>query len=125
MDSNVRLVSNNSITLIPQQTWQAHITAIPEHAAKRLAFMTADHHRVRNFVVCELPRFGRPMTLQEIAGEVALHPNQVDVILDEVEQRLFFLVRDDQGAVVWAYPLTTESTPQQLLFNKRERIYAA
>jgi hypothetical protein len=125
MAPNVRLVSNNSITLIPQQTWQAHIAAIPEHAAERLAFMTADHHRIRNFVVRELPRFGCPITPQEIAGEVALQPDQVEFILADLEQRLFFLVRDDQGAVVWAYPLTTESTPHQLLFNKRERIYAA
>ena len=33
------------------------------HAASpALAFMTADHHRVRNFVVSELPRAAAPLS---------------------------------------------------------------
>ncbi len=125
MESKVLLVRNNKITPIPQQTWQAHISEIPEHASERLAFMSTDHHRVRYFVVRELPRFGRPIAPQEISSELALSPDRVNVILEDLEQRLFFLVRDDQGAVVWAYPLTTERTPHQLQFNNRERIFAA
>ncbi|MCK4725176.1 MAG: hypothetical protein KAT29_05220, partial [Anaerolineales bacterium] len=111
MESNVLLVRNNKITLVPRQTWQAHIAEIPEHASERLAFMSDDHHRIRNFVVRELPRFSRPITLQEISRELELSQDRVNVILQDLEQRLFFLVRDDQGAVVWAYPLTTERTP--------------
>jgi len=125
MESKVLLVRNNKITSIPQQTWQAHIAEIPEHASERLAFMSDDHHRVRNFVVRELPRFSRPITPQDISSELALTPDRTNVSLDELEKRLFFLVRDDQGAVVWAYPLTTECTPHQLLFNNHEQLYAA
>ena len=125
MESNVLLVRNNKITLVPRQTWQAHIAEIPEHASERLAFMSDDHHRIRNFVVRELPRFSCPITPQEISSELALTPNRVNVILEDLEQRLFFLVRDQQGSIVWAYPLTTERTPHQLQFHNRERIYAA
>ena len=125
MESSVLLVRNNKITLVPRQTWQAHITEIPKHASKRLAFMSADHHRVRYFIVRELPRFGRPITPVDISRELELPLDGVALILEDLEQRLFFLVRDDQGAVVWAYPLTTERTPHQLQFNNRELIYAA
>ncbi len=125
MESQVLLVRNNMITPVPQLTWQAHLTEIPEHASERLAFMSNDHHLIRNFVVRELPRFGRPITPQEISSELALFPDRTNMILEELEQQLFFLVRDDQGSVVWAYPLTAESTPHQLLINKHERIYAA
>lgn len=125
MESKVLLVRNNKITSIPQQVWQSHITEIPEHASERLAFMSDDHHRVRNFVVKELPRFGHPITLEDISSELALTPDRTNMILEDLEQRLFFLVRDDHGAVAWAYPLTVESTPHELLFNNREQLYAA
>jgi len=125
VESSVLLVRNNKITLVPRQTWQAHIAEIPEHASERLAFMSADHHRVRYFVVRELPRFSRPITPVDISRELELPLDRVALILEDLEQRLFFLVRDDQGAVVWAYPLTTQRTPHQLQFNNRELIYAA
>lgn len=125
MESKVLLVRNNKITSIPQQVWQSHITEIPEHTSERLAFMSDDHHRVRNFVVKELPRFGHPITLEDISSELALTPDRTNMILEDLEQRLFFLVRDDHGAVAWAYPLTVESTPHELLFNNREQLYAA
>jgi len=125
VDSKVLLVRNNKITPISQQTWQDHIVEIPKHASERLAFMSNDHHLIRNFVVRELPRFSRPITPQEISSELSLTPDRTNLILDELEKRLFFLVRDDQGAVVWAYPLTTERTAHQLQFNNREKLYAA
>ena len=125
MESKVLLVRNNKITSIPQQVWQSHITEIPEHTSERLAFMSDDHHRVRNFVVKELPRFGHPITLEDISSELALTPDRTNMILEDLEQRLFFLVRDDHGAVAWAYPLTVESTPHKLLFNNSEQLYAA
>jgi hypothetical protein len=46
-------------------------------------------------------------------------------ILDELERNLFFLVRNAQGAVSWAYPVTVEPTPHQLRFHSGERLYAA
>jgi hypothetical protein len=51
--------------------------------------------------------------------------DQVDTILDELEQKLFFLVRNAQGAVSWAYPVTVETTPHRLTFKSGEQLYAA
>jgi hypothetical protein len=50
---------------------------------------------------------------------------QITSILDELERKLFFLVKNEQGAVIWAYPVTVEPTPHRLNFNTGERLYAA
>jgi hypothetical protein len=110
---------------IPRQKWEEHLSQVPGSDDPRHAFMTAAHHLVRNFVVRELPRLGQPMPPGFIAQNTALSLEQVTSILDELEQRLFFLVRDDQGMVVWAYPVTVAKTPYALIFSSGERLYAA
>ena len=35
------------------------------------------------------------------------------------------LVRDERGAVVWAYPFTVEATPHRITFDSGETLYAA
>ena len=50
---------------------------------------------------------------------------RVNTILDELEQNLVFLVRNEQGAVSWAFPVTVEPTPHRLTFSTGEQIYAA
>lgn len=91
-----------------------------------LAFMTARHHAVRNFVVRELPRnAGRPLQPSQIAGALAMPPGDVTAILEELERRLFFLVRDSAGAVSWAFPVTSDPTSHRLLFSTGERIFGA
>ncbi len=49
----------------------------------------------------------------------------VRAILEELERKLFFLVRNDQGAVTWAFPATVETTPHKLTFSTGERLYGA
>lgn len=91
----------------------------------RLAFMTKEHHRIRYFVVKELPRYGKPMPAEFISQEVQLPIAQVNTVLDDLEKNLFFLVRNDSGAVSWAFPVTTEMTPHRLSFSTGEQSYAA
>ncbi len=50
---------------------------------------------------------------------------QVITILDDLEQHLTFLVRNEAGDVAWAYPLTVEATPHAITFNSGQRLYAA
>lgn len=90
-----------------------------------IAFMTAEHHRVRDFVVLELPRRGVPLSPEEIARGVGLPPRRCAAILDDLERHLTFLYRNRDGAVVWAYPVTVEPTPHRIMLNGRERLYAA
>ncbi len=90
-----------------------------------LSFMTPEHHRVRNFVVSELPRAGIALPPATIASRLDLAPEQVSHILDDLERHLFFLFRNPQGEVAWAYPVTVDPTPHRVTFSSGEQIYAA
>ena len=60
-----------------------------------------------------------------IAAELMIALPRVNEILAELEERLFFLVRDENGHVSWAFPVTVEETPHRLSFSTGEHIYAA
>ena len=45
--------------------------------------------------------------------------------LAELERRLFFLVRNEEGAVSWAFPVTVDKTPHRLTFSTGERLHGA
>jgi hypothetical protein len=87
--------------------------------------MSEEHHMVRHFVVRELPGTGNPMQPEFISQSLKLPVVRVNAILDELERNLFFLVRNSQGAVTWAYPVTVEKTPHKLTFSTGERLYGA
>lgn len=111
---------------IPAVNWRKHLDAARSHAPDRLSFMTDDHHRVRNFVVRELPRNeGKPLRAEDISRRLDLPPDRVAVLLEELQRKLFFLVLDDAGAVSWAFPVTAERTPHHLRFSSGEEIWAA
>ncbi|MGE5222995.1 MAG: hypothetical protein ACM3PY_11180, partial [Omnitrophica WOR_2 bacterium] len=90
-----------------------------------LSFMTPEHQRVRYFVVAELPRSGRPLDPETISARLGIPLERTSRILDDLEKHLTFLVRDDRGAVAWAFPVTVEPTPHALSFRSGERLYAA
>jgi hypothetical protein len=91
-----------------------------------LAFMTPQHHAVRNFVVRELPRnHGRQLSPTEIARALGLDARMTVQLLDDLEKHLFFLVRDGRGDVNWAFPVTSQRTPHALRFSTGEQIFGA
>jgi len=90
-----------------------------------LAFMSRDHHTVRDFVVRELPRQDRPLSPTQVAQVTGLTRQTVSAILAELERNLFFLVRDSEGNVSWAFPITTSRTPHRLTFSTGEKIFGA
>jgi hypothetical protein len=116
---------DGQLVSIPRQTWEQHLAAVPQGQEARLRFMTATHHLVRNFVVKMLPSFGRPIPPAFIAQHLGLPLTQVQAILAELDAGLFFLVRDDHGAVSWAFPVTVDPTPHRLTFSTGEKLYAA
>jgi hypothetical protein len=108
---------------VPSALWQ---NKMPKLAARwDLSFMTADHHRVRDFAVRELPRFGRPLSPELIADELQLPADRVSSILDELERHMTFLFRNQEGEVTWAYPVTVDETPHRVTFDSGEKLYAA
>jgi hypothetical protein len=125
MEETILLGRSEQILEIPAATWKEHITQTNQHSQTRLSFMTDAHHRVRYLVVKELVDQQKPIEPEFISETLNLPLPQVITILEELEQKLFFLVRDEQGAVVWAYPVTVETTPHRLNFSTGERLYGA
>ena len=125
MTETILLGRRREMTTMPREDWEAGLAQLPERMKERLAFMSEDHHRLRYFAVSELPRRASPLAPELLARELGLPLEKVGAILDELEKNLFFLTRDGQGAVNWAFPLTVERTPHHLSFSSGERLYGA
>jgi hypothetical protein len=125
MSETVMLGRGRNIERISRKEWEAHLSQVPERHGRLLQFMSRDHHRVRYFAVSELPRVGEPLEPELISGELSLPLDRVQSILDDLEKNLFFLVRNEDGSVSWAYPVTVDRTPHHLIFGTGERLYGA
>lgn len=125
MNEKILLGRDRQMIEVPRATWEQHLAQIPEHSQTRLKFMTEAHHRIRYFVVKELAIQQKPLGPAYISERMQIPLDEVNSILEELEQKLFFLVRNERGAVAWAYPVTVETTPHQIQFNSGERLYAA
>jgi hypothetical protein len=109
---------------VPRSVWRRLMKAETSKIRARLRFMSEDHHRVRDFVVTELPRRGEPLAPQSIAEALGLPAARVVAILDELEKHLTFLFRNERGAVTWAYPVTVDETPHRATFSSGEQAYS-
>lgn len=110
---------------LPSRLWSYLVRKDQQKLRRSLGFMTDDHHLIRDFVVRELPEYGSPLSPALISERTGLDMDRVLSILEELERHLTFLVRDESGAVLWAYPVTAEKTPHQILFETGQRINAA
>ncbi len=125
MKETILMVKDRKLIEIPRDTWEQHLTRAAHDDANVLGFMTEEHHQVRYFVVKELPRFGKPIPPEAISGALNIPLSETIQILDDLEKHLFFLVRNEKGEVVWAFPVTAENTPHRLTFSTGERFNAA
>ena len=73
-DANTLLLgSGGTINRVPDIGLKAVLAKLPESIAARLAFMTPEHHLVRNFAVRELPyENGRPIKVDRLAATLGL-----------------------------------------------------
>ena len=110
---------------VPHFIWGRQVEGGARHNARRLAFMSPEHHAVRNFAVTELPRSGQPLAPETISQRLDLPLERVIAILADLEKHMTFLFRNQQGAVAWAYPVTVEPTPHRVTFSSGEKLYAA
>jgi len=107
---------------LPGKIWQRNVTVSDPDA---LAWMSEDHHRVRDYAVRELPRQAAPLLPDTIAADLDLPLAQTVSILDDLEKHLTFLYRNPEGAVTWAYPVTVDETPHQFDYSTGESSYSA
>jgi hypothetical protein len=120
MKDNLLLGVSRYLLPIPRFVWQRQV-----RGGAQLDFMSADHHRVRDFVVTEIPKAGKPLSPECIAQALGLPSDRLNVILDDLETHMTFLFRNRQGDVEWAYPVTAACTPHHVAFSSGERIDAA
>jgi hypothetical protein len=110
---------------VPPILWEKQIEKARNRVKKATRFMSQDHRRVHHYVVRELPRIGRPIPAEKVARELSLSTEHAVDILSDLEKHMTFLFRNEQGQVVWAYPVTVEKTPHRITFASGERLFAA
>jgi hypothetical protein len=125
MADTILMGRGNTISRVPERHWKDELSLAPEHIARRLDFMSPDHHLVRDFVVRELPRYGRPIALAEISEALQLSSARTRDVVEELERNLFFLVRGGGAEISWAFPVTADETGHHLVFSTGERLDAA
>jgi hypothetical protein len=126
MNRNLLLGLWRFIIPMPRAVWQAEITQSELKTRENgLAFMSLDHHRVRDFCVLELPRLARPLPPSLIADRLNLPLERVQSILSELETHKTFTFRNSKGEVTWAYPVTVDETPHRITFSSGEQVFAA
>jgi hypothetical protein len=115
-----------TFTEMPTSDWLAQLAEVPASMTSRLAFMSPEHHLVRNFAVRELPHEGRrAMNPRRMAATIGLPSQRVLEILNDLERNLFFLVRNAAGRISWAFPVTVETTPHRLTLSTGEQTHGA
>jgi len=125
MPETILVGRGKRITSISRNDWETELKQAPEFIRRRLEFMSHDHHLVRNFVVRELPRLGRPIALDDISRALQLSRTRTSSVVEDLERNLFFLVRAGGAEVSWAFPVTAEQTGHSLVFGTGERLDAA
>jgi hypothetical protein len=109
---------------IPRVLWGRLVKAEARRARVGLAFMSEDHHRVRDFAVLELARAKAPLAPETVAEALDLTVPRVVSILEELERHLTFVFRGDRRVVTWAYPVTVDETPHRASFSTGEEAYS-
>lgn len=121
---NILVGRGGELVTAPASNWLAALNERSPQTREKLR-LSGDARQIREYVVRELPRFGKPLPPRQIAEDLALARSVVVHVLEELERRLFFLVRNQDGDVAWAFPVAAAPTPHQLLFDTGERINGA
>lgn len=121
----ILLNQHGHLVPVPDAMWKTHVASNARSTQEKLKSLSADHHRVREFVVRELPAHRTPIPPDEIAASLELPLDRVIQLLDDLEKGRTYLFRDETGAVEWAYPLTAAATPHPVTFSTGEQLHAA
>lgn len=119
----IRLGIGRYMIPLPRVLWRRAVEAAGRTSRAGLGFMSADHHRVRDFAVLELARRG-PLRPEAIAAALGIDLPRVRAVVGELEKRLTFLFRSAGEAVTWAYPVTVDETPHRAQFSTGEEAYS-
>ena len=125
MDSELRVIHGGSLTTVATDDWKRQVLVAIERGRRRLDFMSDEHHAIRRWAVTELVRSGQAIRPEAFSRQLDIPLARTHEILEELERNLFFLVRNDEGEVSWAFPVTVDRTPHRLTFHTGERLHGA
>jgi len=125
MRKKLRLGLWRYIINMPPSLWEKQISKVKRKLQTEYDFLSKEHHLVHHFVVRELPYVGKPISPGLVADKLDTPVDRVRTILDDLEEGMTFLFRNNNGEVVWAYPVTVDKTPHHISFNTGEELYAA
>jgi hypothetical protein len=124
-EDTILIGRGTGLSRIPRSSWEEGLLSAPQRIQARLAFMSEDHHSVRNYAVRELPRACAPISPATLSEALGIPLSRTLDVLEDLERHLFFLVRNKDGNVSWAFPFTVETTGHNLVFSTGERLDAA
>jgi len=110
---------------VPPFLWKKQIARAKNNFEKENGTLSGEERLIHHFVVRELPGNGKPVSPELISDKLEIPADRVNNALDHLEKRLTFLYRDEDGEVVWAYPVTAAKTPHKITFDTGEKIYGA
>jgi hypothetical protein len=110
---------------VPPFLWQKQIAHGKSKFEKEYGSLTEEQRLIHHFVVRELPSYGKPLSPELISDRLYFPDDLVKEALAILEKRMTFLFRNEEGDVVWAYPVTLDKTPHRITFGTGEKLYAA
>ncbi len=125
MNDTVLIGRKHQMTETPREEGEGLLESKQHSIQKKLRFMSENHHRVRTYVNKELPKVGKPLSPQHVAYGLNMSLAEVDDIMEELDRYQIFFNRNEQGEVVWAFPMTVQETPHRISFSTGEQLYAA
>lgn len=126
MSNRILLGYRRRMIPVPGFIWQRLVRkAVEKDNVERLAKLSDDHHRVRDFVVREMHRIGQPLSPEVIGERLGLSADRVTAILNDLEPGMVFLYRGQENVVTWAYPVTADQTPHKVTYDSGEQGHAA
>lgn len=110
---------------LPPGLGERRLGRLAQRARQIVGQLSTEHRAVHHFAARELPRIGGPIPPRTMAESLDLPEATVVEILTDLEARKGFLFRNEEGAVVWVYPMTAEPTPHRVRFESGETLYGA
>jgi hypothetical protein len=110
---------------VPPFLWQKQVAQGKGRLEQEQGSLSEEKRVIHHFVVRELPSNGKPLSPELISNKLGLPADRVKDALDDLEKRMTFLYRNEDGDVVWAYPVTVDKTPHRITFDTGEKLYAA
>ena len=110
---------------VPPVLWEKQIAKGKTKFEKEHGALSEECRMIHHFAVRELPTYGKPLSPELISDRLGISIDNVVAALDHLEGRLTFLYRNNNGEVLWAYPVTVEKTPHQITFSTGEKLFAA